>query len=53
MLIFSITDLRKVLYLMESPERRVWGERRLKDKVTSQIVLVFTLTSPKTFTWAV
>jgi len=29
---------------MESPERRVWGERRPKDRVTLQITLVFTLT---------
>ncbi len=27
------------------------GERRLKGKVTLQILLVFTLTCPKTFTW--
>jgi hypothetical protein len=35
---------------MESPERRVWGERRPNDRVTLQIILVFTLTLPKTFT---
>jgi hypothetical protein len=35
---------------MDTPERRVWGERRPKDKVTLQIILVFTLTRPKTFT---
>ncbi len=36
---------------MDTPERRVWGERRPKDKVTLQIILVFTLTRFKTFTW--
>jgi hypothetical protein len=25
---------------MDTPERRVWGERRSKDKVTLQIILV-------------
>jgi hypothetical protein len=37
---------------MDTPERRVWGERRPKDRVTLQIILVFTLifTRPKTFT---
>jgi hypothetical protein len=40
----------KFPYFMESPERRVWGERRPKDRVTLQIILVFTLTLPKTFT---
>jgi hypothetical protein len=35
---------------MDTPERRVWGERRPKDKVTVQIILVFTLTLPKTLT---
>ncbi len=29
---------------MDTPERRVWGERRPKDKVTLQIILVFILT---------
>jgi hypothetical protein len=29
---------------MDAPERRVWGERRPKDRVTLQIILVFTLT---------
>jgi hypothetical protein len=38
---------------MDTPERRVWGERRPKDMVTSQIILVFELTHPKTFTQAV
>jgi hypothetical protein len=32
---------------MDTPERRVWGERRPKDRVTLQIILVFTLTCPK------
>jgi hypothetical protein len=35
---------------MDTPERRVWGERRPKDRVTLQIILVLTLTHPKTFT---
>jgi hypothetical protein len=35
---------------MDTPGRKVWGERRPKDKVTLQIILVFTLTHPKTFT---
>jgi hypothetical protein len=36
---------------MDTPQRRVWGERRPKDKVTLQIILAFTLTHSKTFTW--
>jgi hypothetical protein len=38
---------------MDNPERRVWGERRPKGRVTLQIILVFTLTLtwPKTITW--
>ncbi len=45
MLIFSISflDLIKFPYFMDTPERRVWDERRSKDKVTLQIILVFTL----------
>ncbi len=35
---------------MDTPERKVWGERRLKGRGTLQIILVFTLTRPKTFT---
>jgi len=35
---------------MDTPERRVWGERRPKESVTLQIILGFTLTHPKTFT---
>jgi len=37
---------------MDTHERKVWGERRPKDMVTLQIILVFTLTltCPKTFT---
>jgi hypothetical protein len=37
---------------MDTPKRRVWGERRPKDKVILQIILVFTLTltRPKSFT---
>jgi len=34
---------------MHTPERRVWGEWRPKDRVTLRIILVFTLTHPKTF----
>jgi hypothetical protein len=34
---------------MDTPERRVWGERRPKDRVTLQIVLILTLTRSKTF----
>jgi len=29
---------------MDTPKRRVWGERRPKDRVTLQIILVFTFT---------
>jgi len=52
MLIFSISflDLIKFPYFMNTPERRVWDELRPKDKVTLQIILVFTLARPKTFT---
>jgi hypothetical protein len=32
------------------PQRRVWGERRPKDRLTLQIILVFTLTCLETFT---
>jgi hypothetical protein len=35
---------------MDTPKRRIWGERRPKDKVNLQIILIFTLTCPKTFT---
>jgi hypothetical protein len=50
--IFSISFpiLIKFPYFMDTPKRRVWGERRPKNKVTLQIVLVLTLTCPKTFT---
>jgi len=34
---------------MHTPERRVWGEWRPKDRVTLRILLVFTLTHTKTF----
>jgi hypothetical protein len=53
MLIFSISfsDLINFPYFIDTSERRVWGgERRPKDRMTSQIILVFTLTHPKTFT---
>jgi hypothetical protein len=51
MLIFNISfpDLIKFSYFLDTPERRVWGERRPKGRVTLQIILVFTLTRPKTF----
>jgi len=53
MLIFSISfpDLINFSYFMDTPERRVWGERRPKDRVTLQVILVFTLKCPQTFTW--
>jgi hypothetical protein len=37
---------------MDTLERRVWGERRPKGRVTLQIILIFALmlTCPKTFT---
>ncbi len=35
---------------MDTHKKKGLGERRLKDKVTLQIILVFTFTSPKTFT---
>jgi hypothetical protein len=52
MLIFSISfpELKKTPYFMDIPERRVWGERRPKGRVTLQIILVFTLTCFKTCT---
>jgi hypothetical protein len=34
-----------------SPKKGFGGERRPKDRVTLQIILVFTLTCPKTFIW--
>ncbi len=42
----------KFPYFMDTPDRRVWGERRPKNRVTLQLILVFTLifTCPKTFT---
>jgi hypothetical protein len=46
----SFLDLIKFPYFMNTPERRVWGERRPKAKETLQIILVFTLTCPKTLT---
>jgi hypothetical protein len=35
---------------MNTAETRVWGEGRPKDRVSLQIILVFTLTHPKLFT---
>jgi hypothetical protein len=40
----------KFHYFTDTPERKVWGERRPKDRVNLQIILVFTLTHLKTFT---
>ncbi len=45
-----IPRYNKFPYFMDTPGRRVWGERRPKDRVTLQIILVFTLIHPKTFT---
>jgi hypothetical protein len=52
MLILSILflDLVTFSHFMDTPERRVWGERRTKDRVTLQIILAFTLTRLKTLT---
>jgi hypothetical protein len=44
-----IPKFNKISLLYGYPKRRVWGERRPKDKVILQIILVFTLTRPKTF----
>jgi hypothetical protein len=38
---------------MDTPDRRVWGEGMPKDRVTSHIILVFTLTGPKMYTGGV
>jgi hypothetical protein len=48
----SLLDLIKFPYFLDTPKRKVWGERRPKDMVTLQIILIFTLTltCPKTFT---
>jgi hypothetical protein len=35
---------------MDTPERKVWGERRPKDRTMLQIILVFPITCLKTFT---
>jgi hypothetical protein len=45
-----IPKSNKFPYFMDTPEKMVWGERRPKDKVTLQIILVLTITCPKTFT---
>jgi hypothetical protein len=38
----------KFPYFMDTSERRVWGgERRPKDRMTSQIILIFTLNTPQ------
>jgi hypothetical protein len=48
-----IPKFNKISLLYGCPQIRVWGERRPKDKVTLQIILIFTLTltHPKTFTY--
>ncbi len=48
-MIFSILfpDSINFHYFMDTTERRVWGERRHKDRVTLQIILVFILTRPQ------
>ncbi len=55
MLILSISFpyLIKFPYITNIPKRRVWGERRPKNKVILHIILIFTLilTCPKTFMW--
>jgi hypothetical protein len=53
MLIFNISllDLIKFPYFLDTPKRKVWGEKRSKDMVILQIILIFTFTCPKTFTW--
>jgi len=38
-----IPTSNKFHYFMDTPERRVWGERRRKD-MTLQIILILTLT---------
>jgi hypothetical protein len=38
-----IPGSNKFPYFMDTPERKIWGERRPKDSVTLQIILVFTL----------
>jgi hypothetical protein len=35
---------------MDTFEKRVWGEMRLKNRAILQIILVFTFTLSKTFT---
>ncbi len=48
----SFPDLIKFPYFMDTAETRVWGEGRPKDRVSLQIILVFTLTHPKPYTGA-
>ncbi len=48
-----IPTSNKFHYFMDTLERRVWGERRHKDRVTLQIILILTLRHLKTFTWGV
>ncbi len=45
-----IPIFNKISLLHGYPPKRGLDERRLKDRVTLQIILVFTLTHPKTFT---
>jgi len=46
----SIPRFNKFSLLYGYPKRKVWGEGRPKDRVSLQIILVFTLTCPKPFT---
>jgi len=45
-----ILRFNKISLLYGYPQRRVWGERRPKDRVTSQIISIFAFTHCKTFT---
>jgi len=46
-----ILRFNKFPYILNTLKRRVWGEKRPKDMVSLQIILIFTLTltHPKTF----
>jgi hypothetical protein len=39
-----ISRFNNISYFMDIPERRVWDERRPKDRVALQIILIFTFT---------
>jgi hypothetical protein len=36
---------------MDTPEKKVWGEMKPKNKAILQIILILTFTFSKTFTW--